>query len=477
MSQGFSRRQILAAGTALAAAAAVPPFVRPAFAAASKRREYHLKPAPTRIHMVGQANPETTVWAFNGRVPGPQIRLQQGEAARITVDNGLDEATTVHWHGLRIANAMDGVPDLTQPPIEAGGRFIYEFTPPDAGTYWYHPHVRSTVQVGRGLYGPLIVDEAEPPQVDRDITWVIDDWRLDREAAIAEPFGHPMDLSHAGRIGNVVTVNGVQPDGLSVRSGERIRLRLINTANARLFALNFGDLDPHVIALDGQPVDPYRPDGGRVVLGSGQRVDLMLDCGGDPGHTVTVIDDYYPRRAYTFNEIIYEAGKPLRTSPLDASLRLPGNPRQKLDLANAQRHPVEISGGAMGNMQSAVFKGQTLGPRELMQAGKIWALNGIAADSMTMEPMLTLPQGRTCILSMRNDTAWPHPMHLHGFAFRLLNIDGMPVPRETWLDTVVVEPRQELEVAFVADNPGGWLFHCHILEHHQAGMAAVVRVT
>ena len=125
-------------------------------------------------------------------------------------------------------------------PIAAnGGRFLYEFDLPDAGTFWYHPHLGSPEQVARGLYGALIVEEREPPTVDRDLVWVLSDWRLDREARIVENFGNPMDASHAGRIGNTVTVNGAIRDSFAVRAGERIRLRLINASNARIYGLEF----------------------------------------------------------------------------------------------------------------------------------------------------------------------------------------------------------------------------------------------
>ncbi len=127
---------------------------------------------------------------------------------RVAFENALPDPTTVHFHGIRLPNAMDGVPHLTQPPIEPGASFVYEFDLPDAGTYWYHPHLGSPEQVGRGLSGALIVDEVEPPAVDRDLVWVLSDWRLDREARIVANFDNFMDASHGGRIGNTVTVNG-----------------------------------------------------------------------------------------------------------------------------------------------------------------------------------------------------------------------------------------------------------------------------
>jgi FtsP/CotA-like multicopper oxidase with cupredoxin domain len=170
------------------------------------------------VRIAPEPHPQTEVWGYNGGVPGPEIRLRQGARLRVAVENRLDEDTTVHWHGIRVPNAMDGVPFLTQKPIAArGGTFVYEFDAPDAGTYWYHPHLRSHEQVDRGLSGALIVEEADPIKVDRDIVWLLDDWRLDRDAGIRGDFGSFMDASHAGRIGNTVTVNGRVREEFAVR--------------------------------------------------------------------------------------------------------------------------------------------------------------------------------------------------------------------------------------------------------------------
>src|SRR5688572_20966624 len=187
------RRSFLAlAGTA--AAAAISPAVLPAQAAARR-----LRAAPASQALAGQGNPATAVWAYDGTVPGPELRYRQGDRLRIEVENALDVETTVHWHGIRLPNAMDGVPYLTQPPIAArGGRFLYEFDLPDAGTYWYHPHLGSPEQVGRGLYGALVIEERDPPAVDRDVVWILSDWRLDRAARISGDFRSFMDSSHAG---------------------------------------------------------------------------------------------------------------------------------------------------------------------------------------------------------------------------------------------------------------------------------------
>ncbi len=467
-----SRRSLLASGLAAAAGAALPWRASRSEAGGQLR----LTPRPGVARLFGAGGPQTQVWCYNGAVPGPEIRLGQGERLRVLVENGLPQDTTVHWHGLRIPHAMDGVPELTQPPIRPGETFAYDFDLPDAGTFWYHPHVRSSEQQGRGLYGVLVVEEAVPPAVDRDVVWVVDDWRLTEDGAIAEPFDHFHDLSHDGRLGNVATLNGLDGAEFAVRAGERLRLRIVNTANARVFALRLEGHRPRVIAFDGQPVQPHEPPAGRLVVPPAGRVDVILDLEGEPGRRYAVTDDFYPRQSYRYLELVYDPAAPLRSSPLDAPVALAPNPIPEPRLAEAQRHDMILAGGAMSGLRSAILDGQSLDLRTLAGRGKVWAVNGIAAHGPVMDPLFTFQLGRSQVIAMRNETAFPHPMHLHGHSFRLLTRNGQPVPAAPWLDTVLLLPEDRVEVAFVADNPGDWLFHCHVLEHMAAGMSAVVRV-
>lgn len=467
----LTRRQLLAAGAGLAMA----PLVGSMKASASSI--YQLKAFPSKHRILPAPAQETAVWSYAGRVPGPVIRARQGERLRIDFENGLEEPTTVHWHGLRIANAMDGVPGLTQPPVAPGEHFDYEFEPPDAGLFWYHPHLRSSEQLARGLYGALVVEERDPPRVDRDLIWVLDDWRLQDDGAIVDNFGRRNDIRNEGRLGNTVTVNGQRLVDFAVRSGERLRLRLLNAANARVFALRFDDLTPTVVAYDGQPVEPHVPEDKRVVLGSGMRAELILDMTGDPGAKSVVDDDYYEESEYSFVRFQYSRDKPLRESPLDAPVRLAPNPIPEPDLAKAETQQVLIQGGSQGSLEEAIYKGQTYGVRELWREHrKIWTINGIAAHGMVMDPMFTLKRGDSYRWAIKNDTEWDHPLHLHGHSFRILTRNAEPVPHTPWADTVLLFPNETAEVAFVADIPGDWLFHCHILEHHEGGMGAVVRV-
>ena len=482
MTERFTRRDFIAAGIAAGTA-----FVAgPAVAATRDSVEFTLNAAPAKTKIVGGDYPDTMAWTYNGVVPGPLIRKRQGDRLRVRVHNRLAEPTTVHFHGVRMPNAMDGVPFVTQDPIAPKNSFLYDFTLPDAGTFWYHPHSNSSEQVARGLAGPLVVEERNPIAVDRDLVWVLDDWLLDKSAAIAGGFGNPHDLSHNGRIGNTVTINGRLPGHISVRGGERIRLRLVNVANARFFALRFDGHAPKIIALDGQPVPPHAADDGTVVLAPAQRADLILDMTQPPGSRFTVSDRYYRRQPYRLVDIAYGSEKPLRSGPPDTPIALPANPLPEPKLREAARHEVVLEGGAMGGMMGGrmggmmggMMGGGPMGMRALAGRGLFWALNGVAMpeDMRRIEPLLTFQHGRSQILTLRNETAWDHPMHLHGHSFRVLSRNGKPEKNQPWLDTVLLHPRDRIDVAFVADNPGDWMFHCHILEHQKAGMMATVRV-
>jgi FtsP/CotA-like multicopper oxidase with cupredoxin domain len=460
-----------------AAALAAVPLLAPAAVRADAQRSFALAPRIARVPLVGAPHPDTEVWAYDGRVPGPELRVRQGERLRAAVTNGLPEGTTVHWHGVRVPNAMDGVAHVTQPPIAAnGGTFVYEFEAKDAGTFWYHPHSRSYEQVGRGLAGALVVEERAPIAVDRDLTWMLGDWRLTREAQHSADFGSMFDVTHAGRIGNTVTVNGVVPERVDVRAGERIRLRLVNAANARVFALEFRGHRPWIVALDGQPVEPHEPEGGRVVLGPSMRADLVLDLAGKPGERHAVHDTYYPRASYRLLDLAYSAEPPLESGARGAPMRLPPNPLPEPDLARAVRHRVTMTGGMMGGMQGGMLGGRMTDMREMMRHGMAWAMNGKVGADHDHPLLFAVERDRSCVVEVVNDTAWDHPMHLHGHAFRVIELNGKATARREWRDTVLLRPRATTTIAFVADNPGDWMFHCHVLEHQAGGMMAVVRV-
>ncbi|MBN8907182.1 MAG: multicopper oxidase domain-containing protein, partial [Rhodospirillales bacterium] len=321
--------------------------------------------------------------------------------------------------------------------------------------------------LGRGLAGPLIVEEPDPPEVDRELLWVIQDWRLMPDGQLAPGFRNPMEEAMSGRVGNTVTINGRLPEDVPVRAGERLRLRLLNAATARIMALRIEGHRPVVVALDGQPCEPHEPTSGRIILGPTMRADVILDMQGDPGSSYAVIDDFYDRLSYPLVRFAYDAARPLRARPIAASPRLPRNPVPRPDLASAMRQEIRLKGGMMA------------GGMGTHGGGAIWAINGI---SMTgdgeagMKPLVVVPRGRSCVLDLRNETAWWHPMHLHGHSFQFIERDGVAASHAEWGDTVLLRPRETVRVAFVADNPGDWMLHCHVMGHQEAGLMTIIRV-
>jgi FtsP/CotA-like multicopper oxidase with cupredoxin domain len=332
--------------------------------------------------------------------------------------------------------------------------------------------------ISAGLFEPsgravkeTIVEDRQPIEVDHDILWVLADWRLTSEAQIAPGFGNMMEAGMAGRVGNTVTLNGSVPESESVRAGERVRLRLVNAALARIMSLRFEGHRPMVVAIDGQPCDPHEPEGNRILLGPATRVDLILDMQGEAGQRYRVIDDFYDGLSYWLTQLAYDARPPLRDHPLAASLRLASNPLSEPELALAVHYEIRLEGGMMG--------GGMMGG--MMRSGNdaSWAINGTSMSGdghAGMKPLITLERGRSVVLLLKNTTAWWHPMHFHGHSFRVLSRNGAPVPHHQWSDTVLIAPKETVEVAFVADNPGDWMLHCHVIDHQMTGLMSVHRV-
>jgi FtsP/CotA-like multicopper oxidase with cupredoxin domain len=415
------------------------------------------------VQIAPEGYPQTEVWAYDGALPGPQLRVPQGARLRRRFVNKLDVASSIHWHGIRIDNAMDGVAGLTQDAVPPGNSFDYDFTLPDAGSYWYHAHTNSMEQVARGLSGPLIVEEPEAPDVDRDEVLMLDDWLLNPETAQIDPdFSQPMDLSHGGRLGNLIGTNGRFNHRLAVKRHERLRLRLINAANARIFVLRLVGLSGWQVALDGMPLLTPQPVAQELILAPAQRIDLIVDVTAEGAQAAIERlgnDDQW--HAQIGFEIAGQTSRARRDPPS----ALPPNPRMDLpDLAQARQLEMKIEGGAMGRMAMGQM-------RSLMQSGKFWTLGGQAGPGEA--PFARLSRGEPVRLRLLNDTAFPHAMHLHGMHFREVLPEGRFGPMR---DTILTMAGQSQEIAFIADNPGKWLLHCHMLAHAAAGMTSWIEV-
>lgn len=427
---------------------------------------------PSRQALFQPDGPASDLWTYNGSAPGPEIRVRRGERVRVRLTNRLEEPTSLHWHGIRIENAMDGVAGLTQEPIEPGESFDYEFVAPDAGTYWYHAHNKSWNQVARGLYGPLIVDEDTSPfDRDHDLTLVIDDWRLAGEGTLdVASLGSLMDWSHDGRLGNWLTVNGRAMPVQTLNAGEAYRLRLINASNARIFEIDPNRFDAQVLAYDGQALPkPVRLSYAPLTIGPSQRVDLLVvpDAGSD--FKIEELSGDTPFAFAGFEIKGAPKGQPNLSS-------LPPNDLPEPDLAGANTVRVEMTGGAMGNIGRVTYNGKVLEGSDFRDTGQVWAFNGNA--NLPEAPLYSAKRGETIIIETVNDTAFAHAMHVHGHHFRVIERSGSEVDDgQPWRDTFLIGPQQTIRIAFVADNPGKWLYHCHMLEHAAGGMNTWFEVT
>ncbi|MCC0014254.1 MAG: multicopper oxidase family protein [Rhodobiaceae bacterium] len=469
MTRSVSRRAVIAGIGAGVAAFSLPRL--PVLAAAPDFRS--LKAAPATANLIaggpGSGENNTAVWAYDGSVPGPLLRARVGERMRVRFENALEQESSIHWHGIRIDNAMDGVPGLTQDPVMPGGSFDYDFALTHPGTYWYHPHIRSSEQVGRGLHGILIVDEETVLDVDQDILLVIDDWRITENGQIHDQsFGALHDAAHSGRLGNWLTVNGASEPHFKVGAGERIRIRLVNVANSRIFQLDAAKLGARVFGVDGHgletpeiPVDP-------VLLGPGQRADLIFDVAA--GVDEISLDDVSTDEPVTAARFtLARDAMPARSRPPLDSLSLPRFAPEP-DMANARRIDLKMEGGAMGGLATAMLDGEQMSLRDLAQKGYVWAFNGKVGRMH--DRLFEARHGETIAIEFINETAWPHAMHLHGHHFKVLTRDGELAPDPGFRDTVLVGPEQRVGIAFVADNAGKWMLHCHMLEHQASGMTA-----
>ncbi len=401
----------------------------------------------------------TPVWTYNGTLPGPLIRVQQGDRLIVHFENQLSEPTTVHWHGIRLPNAMDGVPSEEQPAIEPGGAFDYEFDLPDAGLYWYHPHANSAAQVGFGLYGALQVDDpTEPAGIGEDLTLVVSDMALYRDGSPqpADSAGALGDLF--GREGDTLLVNGKLNPVLRPRSGLRQRWRVVNTSKSRYFQ----------IGVEGHSFTRIGGDAGltegpeelpMLIVPTAERADALLTLQSPPGSELAVRWIPYDRGYGTaFNR--EEALMFTMEVAKDPAVRAPNLPQLTRTI-----EPIDVS----------FAKETELALTQNDKDGKFaLGINGV--PSWDAEPLMA-KIGETHVWRVRNTLPFAHPFHLHGFFFQVLDVNGVPPNVREWDDTASVPVDATLSLAVKFDErPGMWMFHCHILDHADTGMMGMVHL-
>ena len=458
----MNRRGFLAGAVAVTgmAGAGLAVWPQPARAA-----DLILRPQPARFK-IGAAMTEN-MRSLSPDAPPPVIWMTQGQRFAADLQNAMTEETTVHWHGLRVPAKMDGVPYLAQDPVLAGQSFRYDFTPPDAGSYWYHPHCNTLDQMARGLTGVIVVKESVDPGFDADIAVNLRDFRLGSDDQFIE-FFKARSASRGGTLGTVVTANWQVGLRQNAPTGGVVRVRLVATDPARIYKIRLVGASAVILALDGQPLPggpmPIGPDA--LVLAPGQRADLGVLMPGSEGAEV-VISTEKPGGATDLVRL-RTLGANLGRAEADIPT-LPSNPLSVPDLAKAEVLEF-VFGWAPGDKPQPSLCG-SLGY-------SFWSINRASWPGdfpNPFNPLAELTYGKSYILRLKNETENDHPIHLHGMVFQLLRSDKRPL-LPLFTDTALLRSHETMDVALVADNPGDWMFHCHVIEHQKTGLSGYLRV-
>jgi FtsP/CotA-like multicopper oxidase with cupredoxin domain len=434
--------------------------------------------------------------AYNGRIPGPELRVKEGERVRVVLRNGLGEPTTIHWHGVNVPNPMDGVPGITQKRVEPGATFVYEFEARPAGTRWYHTHFEEHRQLDLGLAAPLIIEPIgpEPFPFDREHTLVLDDWatgagrpvpptregiaggrgRLGGMMGMMGPGGMSGMMGQGGMGGmmgggntpayDTMTINGKAypaTEPLRVRRGERVRLRLINVSAEHTHVIRLAGHRLRVTHTDGNPlVSPVEVDA--LPIAPSERYDVLV-AAERPG--AWFLGCAQPSHAAAGERValVYEGHEgQTPEAPPDGLTNVEfwqyglGRGRDALPRASGSTRSFELllSGGMMGS--------------------DVWTVNG---QQYPRTDPLRVHRGDRVRVRFQNNSMEAHPMHLHGQSFKVLAVNGARYATPLVKDSVDVEPHMgAVDLEFTADNPGTWFFHCHKPMHMNGGMITLVKV-
>ena len=404
-------------------------------------------------------------WTYDGGLPGPLIRLHVGDRLIVHFTNALPEPTTVHWHGLRVPLRMDGVPGVSQPPIKPGESFTYNFVVPDAGLFWYHPHVMSAAQVGFGLYGALLVDDPDDGvRVADEVVMVLSDMALNERGGLESPEAGGSIANVFGREGTHVLLNGRKRSSLLVRSGAPQRWRIVNAAKTRYFNLDLGGMVFRQIGGDGG-LQEYAVERDMLLLAPGERADVIVTPRLDAGQSIVLRSVLVNRGMFTIEGRF----------PYDELLTLTGAnvpPYSGPAPSPARRaiEPLPLTGATNVDLELALDQPPDAAPEYAIR-GPLYSARHKA---------LAARIGETQVWTVTNATKWSHPLHLHGFFFQVLDDNGAPVRPLAWKDTVDIPFEKTVRLAVRFDDregvTGAWMLHCHILDHAESGLMGVVQV-
>lgn len=443
-----------------------------------------------------QLNNEVSIdaWTFNGSVPGSQLRVNVGEKVKINLTNELPDPVTIHWHGITVPNNMDGIPGVTQNAVQPGESFTYEFIPEDPGTYMYHTHQDGVNQLDKGLYGSFIVEPKEK-SYDRDYSLMLDEWMSNPEEGMDMSEGNEgmdmseddedmegMDMSNGNdeekadendgmmmddmSAYDIFTINGKSGesvDPLIVKEGEKVRIRLANigymTHKLHLHGHKF-----KVVAIDGQELnEPQEIENELLSIAPGERYDIEF-VADNPGEWLLECHGNMEGTDGMKAKIQYEGA----TESTDKS-----NQDEELPTFTYTNYGAPQDGGFSLDQSYDVEYTMNLNT-EMLDNELAYTING---KTFPNTESINVKEGDLVKVNLVNNSKLDdHPMHLHGVFFQILSKNGKPLEGSPiYKDTVNLEPGDEYVIAFKADNPGNWLFHCHDLHHASAGMVTEVK--
>ncbi len=399
------------------------------------------------------------VWAYRdgsvpggkGQVPGPLLLGKVGDTVKVHFRNELPEETTVHWHGIRVNAPNDGS-NISQMPVPPGESFTYEFTLTDAGTFWFHPHLHNDVQIERGLYAPIVVLDDDGISVDAERMLVLDDVKVESSGLLSETIT-PLDLM-VGRQGNVLLVNGAKQPRFAARSNGRERWRLLNSANGTFFNLTLPGHKLRVIGWDGGLLpEPYEVD--TLLIAPGERYEVLVELAGAAGDELAL------------QTVFYDRGHELPDFGPRTMLTL--------DLGEPASEPLPELPTRWGEVTALPVTNETPVRKLLLEEQEATAVKEpvffINKEAFPDVTPVAVAADSVEVWEITNDAEMDHPFHLHGTFFQVLD-----QPHLGWKDTVNVPTKSTVRYAVRFDNPGAWMFHCHILEHAERGMMGELHV-
>ena len=409
---------------------------------------YQLTAAAFDWAITGEKN--IRAWGFNNQLPGPVLRAKKGDTLIIKIKNELAEPTVIHWHGIRLPASMDGTGEA-QKPIQPGEEFEYRFVVPDAGTFWYHSHQNETVQMERGMYGALIVEDDADPVVDADKVFMIDDMKLKRDNSFKK--GNSFSRwaeRHDGRQGDSLLINGKENTVINMHAGQTERWRFINSSSARYFVLHLDGRSFKIIGTDGglieEPVTVTE-----VLLTPGERVDILAG-------------PFAEGETFSIGSLSYNRSTFLRAKRERFATVMVGDARPSVALIPGMLRKIE----PLASKDAAVTRKVKLSVGASMKHGIDFLVNGTMHAND--KPVYV---GELQVWEVSNTSLMDHPFHLHGYFFQVLEDKGKAPGYTAWKDTINLKPRSKVKIAWIPDNrPGMWMYHCQILEHHEAGMMA-----